>query len=69
MTPLSPSAGRTLLDPRLTLLPAVAAVAVAVALVQRTPVAPLPHFTEDFPGGGTVGRALSAAPAWLAVRG
>jgi hypothetical protein len=51
------------------LLAALTAAAVVVALIQRTPVAPLPHSADDFTGGVAVGLAVSAAMAWLAVRG
>ena len=68
MTPHSPHTGRGTLPPRLTLLLALAAVAVLVAVLQRTALAPLPHAADDFVGGVAVGLAVSAVMAWFAVR-
>ncbi len=68
MSPISHSTRGAALHPRLTWLLALTAITVLAALLQRTPLAPLPHSADGFVGGLAVGLAASAVVGWLMSR-
>lgn len=68
MTRTFPPAQRTALHPRLTLLLVLAAITGLIAILQRTPLAPLPHALDDFLGGLAVGLAVSGCIGWAMTR-
>lgn len=55
-------------DWRVTAITAVALIAAAVVLLQRTPAAPFPHGADGFPGGFAVGAGIAAVFGWLSAR-
>lgn len=68
MSPISRSAQRTALHPRLTLLVVGAAITGLIAILQWTAMAPLPHALDDFLGGLAVGLAASGTIGWAMSR-
>lgn len=55
-------------DWRVTAITAVALIAAAVALLQRTAFAPFPHGVDGFIGGFAVGAGIAAVFGWLSTR-
>lgn len=59
---------RAALHPRLKALLVLIPIVALAALLQRTPLAPLPHRVDDFLGGLAVGLVLSGLIGWWAWR-
>ena len=55
-------------DPRLTVLVALTLLSALFAVVQRTPLAPLPHGIDGFVTGLAIGFALSTIVGWFGSR-
>ena len=55
-------------DWRVTAIAAVALIAAAIALLQRTAAAPFPHGADGFLGGFAVGAGIAAVFSWLGTR-
>lgn len=68
MSPISHSVRRDTLCTRVRRLLMAALAAAALALLQRTPLAPFSHGADDFVGGLAVGLAASTAIGWFASR-